>query len=95
MDALVEEARAAGTEVVFVEAPSLNDPLPRQALDVYESVAAQQQVPFLRFTPERVPELGEPNLYYDRGHLNAAGASVLSRLFAEALRAEHLIPVEN
>jgi hypothetical protein len=45
-------------------------------------------VPYYRLTPDRVPELNQASLYYDRAHLNRRGAALFTDLVAPILANE-------
>jgi hypothetical protein len=87
----VDETRARGSDVVFVECPTWKRRLPADALAAYERVAAAAGVPFLRFDLETAPYLAEPTYFVDTTHLNENGAGVLSRLVGEELQRRGLI----
>jgi hypothetical protein len=83
--ALVVDARAHGSRLVFTEAPSWGQPLPQAVLEVWERVAEAEGVPFLRMQVETHPELQDSRLFADPAHLNAEGAAIATRLLAAAL----------
>ena len=76
----IDRVRALGAEPVLFIAPT--------AVAVVNSPAGQVRAPILDFSdPHRWPALFDPANRYDYAHLNAPGARIFSRLFAEQVLA--------
>lgn len=85
LEALVRETRSDGADIVFMEAPSWGTRLPQPVRGVWDRVARREGVPFLSYLPQEHGELRRPELFADPGHLNSAGATVLTQMLAEDL----------
>jgi hypothetical protein len=85
---LVSEARAGGARIIFVESPTWGAKVAPAAIAEYERVSREMNVPYYRLTPDRVPELNQASLYYDRAHLNRRGAALFTDLVAPILANE-------
>lgn len=76
----IDRVRALGAEPVLFVTPA--------ALTRINTAASQVRVPILDFSdPRRWPVLFDPANRQDRAHLNAPGARVFSRIFAEQVLA--------
>lgn len=76
--AMAAAARREGVELVVVVMPSSNCDRPAE-----ERLGAELGVPVLRFNrPQEFPELYSPELRYDSGHINEAGAVAFTELLA-------------
>jgi len=84
--ALVQEARACGAEVMFVESPNAAE-TERQpnVLSLFHRVADEHSVPYLDFGATARPALRDPTLFADAGHLNVKGARLITAYLQDEL----------
>jgi hypothetical protein len=82
--AFVRDVAASGGRIVFVESPSWGHRFPSDIIALYERVATNDGLTFLRYGPGN-PAFARVELFHDVGHVNREGARVQSALLAQDL----------
>ncbi len=83
LDALVDECRSLGAEVVLCFSPIMWDGYDRSVVGPVRDYASRKGVPFVNFNAPGFPGLNAESDFRDSQHLNAEGA----RRFSEAVAA--------
>lgn len=80
---LITISKERGIHVCFVVLPTGFKIDQANTLAIYEELPATNRIDVGSF--QKFPELYDPELYFDRGHLNKRGADILSRMLAEEI----------
>lgn len=92
LDSLVQEARAAGCQVILIFSPvyltgfRYGQEYCDVVINPTREYADQKGLPFFVFDIKNHPELADETLYFDETHLNARGATIFTDLVAKKLR---------
>ncbi len=81
----ISDARKHGIDVVLVSCPRLdrNEEAEQETWPALQRIAHDEQVTLLALDERRFPQLADPDLYCDAGHLNPEGARALTKLLAQ------------
>lgn len=85
---LIRDGTSRGTRVVLVRSPMWRPHGPDGEAEVgraVEAIASEEGVPFVQITFDGHPRFQQIDLWADPVHLNAAGASLFSRMLGERL----------
>jgi hypothetical protein len=85
---IVDEARAHGVTVIFYSAPTFKKYLPyeigHQAChEAIVGIAREKKVPY--YDLEFLPPFEDSTLFKDKGHLNADGVTIFSKIISDTL----------
>lgn len=95
--AAVFQAKTRGVQIVFVQSPLYQlqsyqfESSLRPLVAVAQELAACEQIPFIRITPQEYSQFKDPRLFADATHLNYEGAKVFSDILATRLAEGHMI----
>lgn len=88
---MIRAARAAGSRVVLVNSPRYGHaleycPTRRACFEGIQAVADEEGVPYFRVCVDCSPELRDPGLFLNPGHLNRHGAARFTEIVAAMLQ---------
>ncbi|MGC1310048.1 MAG: hypothetical protein WA885_22700 [Phormidesmis sp.] len=78
---LIKKSKAKGVHLIFFVPPRLSSYI--EAAAIAQALPKENVIEV--FDPIKYPELYQPDLSFDKGHLNAKGAEIFTKIFAEAV----------
>jgi hypothetical protein len=100
LNSFIKRCQRSGIRIVLVETPKFHPELKMTERDRYlesriESIASKQDIPFIKFTQDTMPEFKNHQLFKDVIHLNHTGSIRLSEILCEKLNKMNLNLAKN